>query len=45
MRPALAGIVKAQVALCNSARGAGHLPEKQVHVAACLNLQYYKFKD
>jgi mono/diheme cytochrome c family protein len=37
--------LKAQVALCNSELGTGYFPEEEEHVAAYLNLQYYKFKD
>jgi mono/diheme cytochrome c family protein len=37
--------LRAQVALCNSELGTGYFPEEEEHVAAYLNLQYYKFKD
>jgi mono/diheme cytochrome c family protein len=37
--------LKAQIALCNSELGTGYFPEEEEHVAAYLNLQYYKFKD
>ena len=37
--------LKAQVALCNSELGTGYFPEEEEHVAAYLNLQYYKFKE
>jgi cytochrome c553 len=34
----------AQVQFCNSELKAGYFPEEEEHVAAYLNLQYYKFK-
>lgn len=34
----------AQVQLCNVELKAGYFPEEETHVAAYLNLQYYKFK-
>lgn len=37
--------LKAQIALCNSELGTNYFPEEEEHVAAYLNLQYYKFKD
>jgi len=37
--------LRAQIALCNSELGTGYFPEEEDHVAAYLNLQYYKFKD
>jgi mono/diheme cytochrome c family protein len=37
--------LRAQIALCNSELGTNYFPEEEEHVAAYLNLQYYKFKD
>ena len=37
--------LKAQVALCNSELAIGYFPEDEEHVAAYLNLQFYKFAD
>lgn len=37
--------LRAQVAACNTALGAGHFPEEEEHLAAYLDLAYYKFKD
>jgi hypothetical protein len=37
--------LRAQVAACNTELGAGYFPEEEEHLAAYLNLQYYKFKD
>ncbi|MCL4760237.1 MAG: hypothetical protein KJ018_00345 [Burkholderiales bacterium] len=37
--------LKAQVAACNTQLGIGYFPEEEEHLAAYLNLQYYKFKD
>ena len=34
----------AQIAMCNSQLGTNYFPEEEEHVAAYLNLQYYKFK-
>lgn len=34
----------AQVQFCNTDLKAGYFPEEEEHVAAYLNLQYYKFK-
>jgi len=34
----------AQVQMCNVQLGAGYFPEEEEHVAAYLNLHYYKFK-
>lgn len=36
--------LRAQVAYCNTELGAGYFPEDEEHLAAYLNLQYYKFK-
>jgi hypothetical protein len=34
----------AQIGMCNSQLGTNYFPEEEEHVAAYLNLQYYKFK-
>ena len=34
----------AQVQMCNVQLGAGYFPEEEEHVAAYLNLHYYRFK-
>jgi hypothetical protein len=34
----------AQVRTCNVQLGTNYFPEEEEHVAAYLNLQYYKFK-
>ncbi len=34
----------AQISYCNSQLGTNYFPEEEEHVAAYLNLQYYKFK-
>ena len=34
----------AQVQMCNVQLGTGYFPEEEEHVAAYLNLHYYKFK-
>lgn len=34
----------AQIGRCNSQLGTNYFPEEEEHVAAYLNLQYYKFK-
>lgn len=36
--------LKAQIAYCNSQLGTGYFPEEEEHIAAYLDLQYYKFK-
>lgn len=36
--------LKAQIALCNSELGTGYFPEEEEHLAAYLELTYYKFK-
>ena len=36
--------LKAQIAFCNSQLGTGYFPEEEEHIAAYLDLQYYKFK-
>ncbi|MEP7184042.1 MAG: cytochrome c [Betaproteobacteria bacterium] len=36
--------LRAQVAACNSQLPTRYFPEEEEHVAAYLNLQYYKFK-
>jgi hypothetical protein len=33
----------AQIAVCNTELGAGYFPEDEEHIAAYLNLRYYKF--
>jgi mono/diheme cytochrome c family protein len=33
----------AQIAACNSQLAAGYFPEEEAHIAAYLNLHYYKF--
>ena len=40
-----AGKLKAQVAVCNAELSTGYFPEEEEHIAAYLNLRYYKFKD
>ncbi len=37
--------LKAQVAVCNAELSAGYFPEEEEHIAAYLNLRYYKFND
>lgn len=37
--------LKAQVARCNTELRTAYFPEEEEHVAAYLNLRYYKFKD
>ena len=37
--------LKAQVSACNTELGTGYFPEEEEHLAAYLDLQYYKFKD
>ena len=34
----------AQVQACNTNLGKGYFPDEEEHIAAYLNLQYYKFK-
>jgi hypothetical protein len=34
----------AQVRMCNVQLGKGYFPEEEEHIAAYLNLQYYRFK-
>jgi cytochrome c2 len=36
--------LKAQIAYCNSQLGTGYFPDEEEHIAAYLNLEYYKFK-
>jgi len=36
--------LRAQIAACNSELAKGYFPEEEEHIAAYLNLQYYKFK-
>ena len=37
--------LKAQVAFCNAELDSGYFPEDEDHVAAYLDLRYYKFKQ
>jgi mono/diheme cytochrome c family protein len=37
--------LKAQVAVCNAELGTNYFPDEEEHVAAYLNLHYYRFKD
>ncbi|MET0205262.1 MAG: cytochrome c [Burkholderiaceae bacterium] len=36
--------LKAQIAYCNSQLGTGYFPDEEEHIAAYLDLEYYKFK-
>jgi hypothetical protein len=36
--------LRAQIAYCNSQLGTGYFPDEEAHIAAYLNLEYYKFK-
>ncbi len=36
--------LKAQVAVCNSELATNYFPDEEDHIAAYLNLQYYKFQ-
>ena len=36
--------LKAQIAMCNTELGTGYFPEEEDHLAAYLELSYYKFK-
>ena len=36
--------LKAQIAYCNSQLGTGYFPEEEEHIAAYLDLTYYRFK-
>ena len=36
--------LKAQIAYCNSQLGTGYFPDEEDHLAAYLDLEYYKFK-
>jgi cytochrome c2 len=38
-------MLKAQIAVCNAELSTGYFPEEEEHIAAYLNLRYYKFKD
>jgi cytochrome c553 len=38
------GKLLAQVQACNTNLGKGYFPEEEEHIAAYLNLQFYKFK-
>lgn len=35
--------LQAQIAFCNSELGTGYFPDEEEHIAAYLNLTYYKF--
>ena len=37
--------LKSQVSVCNAELSTGYFPDEEEHVAAYLNLRYYKFKD
>lgn len=37
--------LKAQIAYCNSQLGTGYFPDEEEHIAAYLNLEYYKFRE
>ena len=37
--------LKAQVAVCNAELSTGYFPDEEEHVAAYLNLRYYRFKE
>ena len=37
--------LKAQIARCNTELNTGYFPEEEEHIAAYLNLRYYKFKE
>jgi cytochrome c2 len=37
--------LKAQIAVCNAELATGYFPEEEEHIAAYLNLRFYKFKD
>ena len=37
--------LKAQVAVCNAELGTNYFPDEEEHIAAYLDLRYYKFKD
>lgn len=37
--------LSAQVAVCNSELGTNYFPDEEAHIAAYLNLRYYKFKE
>jgi hypothetical protein len=37
--------LRAQIAACNTELATAYFPEEEEHVAAYLNLRYYKFKD
>jgi mono/diheme cytochrome c family protein len=37
--------LRAQVAACNTQLGTNYFPEEEEHLAAYLDLTYYKFKD
>lgn len=35
----------AQVAVCNAELSTGYFPDEEAHVAAYLNLRFYRFKE
>jgi hypothetical protein len=35
--------LRAQIAFCNTQLGTGYFPDEEEHIAAYLNLRYYKF--
>jgi mono/diheme cytochrome c family protein len=37
--------LKAQIAVCNAELSTGYFPEEEEHIAAYLNLRFYKFKE
>ena len=37
--------LKAQIAYCNSQLGTAYFPDEEEHIAAYLNLEYYKFHE
>ena len=37
--------LKAQIAYCNSQLGTAYFPDEEEHIAAYLNLEYYKFRE
>ena len=39
------GKLKAQIAVCNAELATNYFPDEEEHIAAYLNLRYYKFKD
>ena len=37
--------LKAQISYCNSQLGTGYFPDEEEHIAAYLNLEFYKFRE